>query len=207
MADIIGALPLRRRPYAVARFAMLGPRILEPISQALPRSGRILDVGSGIGLLSTYLLLVAPDRAVVGVEPNAAKARAAAQLGARLGLRHESLAGTVGTTPIDGPFAGIVASDVLHHVPKREQAELLRRLRDLLTDDGVLVMKDVTTRPLHKHAIAHLTDLVMAGPREPFSFRHHDAWAAMLRDVGLDPKVSHLRDPFYAHVLFVAKKR
>jgi 2-polyprenyl-3-methyl-5-hydroxy-6-metoxy-1,4-benzoquinol methylase len=207
VARIVSALPAAKRPYAAARFGILGPRLLSPMSRALPDEGRILDLGCGIGLLSAYLALVAPRRRMVGVEPNAPKIEIAKAAARVLGIANEYVAGTIESSGVAGPFDGIVTSDVLHHVPKDRQIPLLAHLASLLAPGGVLVIKDVTTRPLYKHFFAYLTDIVMAGPREPFSFRHHDEWARLLREAGFRVEVSHLRDPLpYAHVLFVARK-
>ncbi|MDQ3032969.1 MAG: class I SAM-dependent methyltransferase [Myxococcota bacterium] len=208
IARTVGALPLLKRPYASARFRLFGARVVERVSRALPRQGRLLDVGCGIGLLSSYLALREPGRTLVGVEPDAAKVAVARRAARALDLESDYLVGTLDALAPGASFDGIVASDVLHHVPRHEQEPLLRRLIESLRPTGTLVIKEVTTRPLRKHALAYVTDLVMAGPREPFSFRHHTEWASLLAALGLEADVELAGQGLpYAHVLVTARRR
>ena len=48
----------------------------EQISRFVPKSGEILDIGCGYGVLSIFLALESFHRRILGIDPNAARIRA-----------------------------------------------------------------------------------------------------------------------------------
>jgi SAM-dependent methyltransferase len=99
------------------------------------KNGRLLDVGAGIGLLVEEACKLGYD--AEGVEPSRAlQAEAAAKhLPVHLGV--------IPSREISGPYDIVTAIDVIEHVDK--PLDLLRAIRDLLSNDGigVLVTPDV----------------------------------------------------------------
>jgi 2-polyprenyl-3-methyl-5-hydroxy-6-metoxy-1,4-benzoquinol methylase len=153
-----------RRPDAAARAALRayrtappGDRLhvwvrwltcpFPPVAEVLPTEGRVLEVGCGHGLFSGYLARRAPGLRVLGVDIDAGKiavARTSEEPG-RLGFA----VGTSGSVP-DGPWDGIVLVDVLYLLDEAAQRALLSACAAVLAPGGVLVVKDMATRPRWK---------------------------------------------------------
>jgi len=93
------------------------------------RAPRLLDVGCGLG----FSLLAAADAGyqAIGLDP-LAPGDPDAYAGRRI------LRGTLEDAPPAGPFDVITLVDVIEHV--RSPAETLRRAREMLADDGFLVV-------------------------------------------------------------------
>lgn len=207
LARVAMALPPLERAYALARFAILRSKFLMLLSILLPEEGRILDVGCGFGLFSSYFSLVCARRQVTGVDPDGRRIAMARDVARTLALhQNHYLQGTVGTVALDGPYNGIVMLDVLHHVPREAQVPLIETLRSLLAPGGVLVLKDITTDAPFKLKFTELLDRLMAGWNEPLAYRHHAEWASILSAMGFKVRVVRVPDLLpYPHVVMVAR--
>jgi 2-polyprenyl-3-methyl-5-hydroxy-6-metoxy-1,4-benzoquinol methylase len=120
-----------------------------PVVDALPSAGRVLEVGCGHGLFSGYLARRSPGLQVHGMDIDADKiavARASASL-ARGRLDFE--VGDSGSVPA-GPWDAVVLVDVLYLLDEAAQRKLLESCAAALAPGGVLVVKDMATRPRWK---------------------------------------------------------
>jgi 2-polyprenyl-3-methyl-5-hydroxy-6-metoxy-1,4-benzoquinol methylase len=119
------------------------------IEAALPPQGRILEIGCGHGLFSTYAALAQPGRTVHGVDIDPDKIRDA-QASARAGDGRLSFAlAPSGEVPA-GPWDGVVIVDVLYLLPEAEQRRLLEQALATLAPGGVLVVKEMALEPSWK---------------------------------------------------------
>jgi 2-polyprenyl-3-methyl-5-hydroxy-6-metoxy-1,4-benzoquinol methylase len=205
------AMALRgiERAYAVVRFGILRHKLLTILDLLLPEAGRVLDVGCGFGLWSSYFALVAPRRTVVGVDISSRRVDVARKVKERLGLARNSYhVGTVEASGVEGPFDGIVVLDVLHHVARHDQRPMLEHLCSLLAPGGVLLIKDITTDSPFKLKFTEVLDRVMVGFDEPLAYRHHHDWADELESLGMATRVVRVSDVLpYPHVVVVARRR
>lgn len=155
---------MSRRPDAAARAALgayrtapLADRLhvlvrwltcpFPPVVEVLPNEGRVLEVGCGHGLFSGYLARRSPGLRVHGVDIDAAKiavARTSEEPG-----RLDFAVGASGSVP-DGPWDGVVLVDVLYLLDEAAQRALLKACAAVLAPGGVLVVKDMATRPRWK---------------------------------------------------------
>jgi 2-polyprenyl-3-methyl-5-hydroxy-6-metoxy-1,4-benzoquinol methylase len=119
------------------------------IEDALPPQGRILEIGCGHGLFSTYAALAQPGRTVHGVDIDPDKIRdAQASVRAGDGRLSFGLAAS-GEVPA-GPWDGVVVVDVLYLLPEVEQRRLLEQALATLAPGGVLVVKEMALEPAWK---------------------------------------------------------
>jgi 2-polyprenyl-3-methyl-5-hydroxy-6-metoxy-1,4-benzoquinol methylase len=202
---VAGALPPLERAYAVGRFLIMRARLLAVMDRMLPPAGRVLDVGCGFGLFTSYFAQVQPGRRITGVDRSSSRVATARRVAARLGISAEFIEGDIRTAPISGLFDAAYVLDVLHHIPERDQRSVLLRLRGLLAPGGSLVIKDITTQPRAGLLFTHALDRLMVGWSEPLAYRHHDDWRQLLEGLGFRVQVVRVPDVLpYPHVVLSA---
>lgn len=188
---------------------------LAAVAAQVPRSGRVLDVGCGHGLLSLMMATQSAERDVLGIDVDPAKVAvanlAARRAGAAVTCAFElAPPGEVS----EGPWDAIVIADVLYLLDADDQHGLLRSCGQRLAPGGVLVVKEMAPTPTWKAAWNRLQESVSvrilgitAGDGH-FDFVAPDRLAAWMGEEGLD--VAHRpldRGYVHPHHLFVARKR
>ncbi len=175
-----------------------------------PRSGRIVDLGCGNGVFSNILKLGAPERDVLGFDLDRKKiaaARAAHAGVPDLEFRSGDIA-AIGYPPADA--YSIV--DVLYLVPYEAQEDIVRRVHAALRPGGVLLLKDMDTRPRWKarwNAFQETVSVKVIGRTlgGRFYFRSAGDYERLLRSAGFAVETVRLdRGQWYPHILFVARK-
>lgn len=151
------------RAYCRVRFRILRPAFLEEIRQYLPKKGSVLELGCGFGLFSLYFAMSNPEIHVHGVdlsERRIALARGAAE---KLGIRNATFeCKDVREIVTEGAqWDAVYVLDVLHHLGRSRVPAMLATLRKGLRDGGVLIVKDIDTRPFHQMAFTWLLDVVV----------------------------------------------
>lgn len=122
------------------------------VEALLPSDGAILDLGCGHGLLALWLATTSGERAVVGVDVDAAKlevarrAAAAAGLGGRVQFEHLAGAGF----PDDRRWDAIACVDVLYLLGPKRALDLVDDLVAALADGGTIVLKEMAPAPRWK---------------------------------------------------------
>jgi 2-polyprenyl-3-methyl-5-hydroxy-6-metoxy-1,4-benzoquinol methylase len=194
------------RLYSRLRFIILRTVFLEEIGQYLPRSGRVLDVGCGFGLFSLYYAAREPARQIVGIDRNSERIAHARNSAAQLQLRNvEYRVADARAWEERERFDAIYALDLVHHLPKDEVATFLTELRDALTADGILVLKEVEDRPAWRRWFTLALDRLMVG-REPIHYWSPAEMIALLESLGFEVVRHRMRDVLpYPHILYVAQ--
>jgi len=144
-------LTLRRRVARLYRYQ--GPYVeqyvfwklrMDPLFQAVdaaaPRTGHILDVGCGYGLVAHWLIFSAPERALQGLDHDGAKlrvARATATGQARLTFEQADLLAAAWPA-----CDTVLLCDVLHYFPRELKARILQRAAEALRPGGCLIVRD-----------------------------------------------------------------
>jgi len=132
---------------------------IDVVAAATPSSGEILDFGCGHGVVSLYLAMTSPDRRVTGVDVDDEKivdAQAAAKT-ADVDVAFETVAPDYRPS---GQWEGIVIVDVLYLLGQRSAFEVLDAAAGALVAGGVLVVKEVDTRPRWKYWVAAAQEFV-----------------------------------------------
>lgn len=190
----------------------------------IPDNARILDLGCGQGLLTSWLLAAgqhyaaghwpaewppAPKPAAIrGIElmpRDVARARAA------LGEVAEFVQGDICNTKF-GACDAVVILDVLHYINYPAQDDVLRRIHEALSPGGVLLLRIGDADAGLPFKISNWVDHVVTfirGHRLPRLYcRSLSAWMAALDAVGFRTEAvpMHAGTPF-ANILLVARKR
>jgi 2-polyprenyl-3-methyl-5-hydroxy-6-metoxy-1,4-benzoquinol methylase len=194
------------RSYSWGRFQIFRQRFLDEIGQYLPPEGHVLDIGCGFGLFALYYALGHPRLEISGFDTNARRidiANATAQaLGASNVRFHRQDA-----RELEGDrarFDAIYMLDVVHHVPRTEVESLLREVKKLLRPRGVLLIKELDTKPVWQRVFSHVLDLAMS-PSSPPDYWSAQDLSSMLTRLGFVVKRHAMVDILpYPHVLYVA---
>jgi SAM-dependent methyltransferase len=196
------------RAYCWARFGILRQRFLDEIGQYLPDDGPVLDIGCGFGLFSLYFASTAPRRFVRGLDVNGRRINLARRAAARLGIDNVAYAeGDARDFKGDSDIAAAYMLDIVHHVAPAAVAPLFRQLRRCLAPGGVLLVKDVDTRPVAKRWFTWVLDKAMA-PTQPVHYWSAERLQATLEASGFRVRRHLMVDLLpYPHVLYVAEAR
>jgi len=196
------------RAYCWVRFWILRQRFLDEIGQYLPESGAVLDIGCGFGLFSLYYAATAPARFVRGVDLNPRRIAMARRAAARLAIDNVAYEeGDARTFKGDGEVAAAYMLDIVHHIAPDTVPPLLRRLHAGLTSGGVLIVKDVDTRPAPKRWFTWTLDKLMA-PATPVRYWSGDELGATLQAAGFEVRRHAMLDFLpYPHVIYIATRR
>jgi SAM-dependent methyltransferase len=196
------------RAYCWVRFGILRQRFLDEIGQYLPDDGPVLDIGCGFGLFSLYYAATAPRRFVRGLDMNGRRIALARQAAARLGIDNVAYAeADARDFKGDSEVAAAYMLDIVHHVAPATVAPLFRQLRRCLAPGGVLLVKDVDTRPAAKRWFTWVLDKAMA-PTHPVHYWGAEMLQATLEASGFRVRRHLMVDLLpYPHVLYVAEAR
>jgi 2-polyprenyl-3-methyl-5-hydroxy-6-metoxy-1,4-benzoquinol methylase len=175
-----------------------------PVVDVLPRTGRVLEVGCGHGLFSTYAGRRLPGVEVHGVDIDADKIAVAARSAAGSAARVSFAVAESGVLPA-GPWDAVVLVDVLYLLDEAGQRALLEACAAVLAPGGVLVVKEMSTRPRWKAEVNRVQETVSvrvlgitAGSTE-FAFVDPDERARWLQTAGLVGVRSRRLDRGRAH--------
>lgn len=174
------------------------------IDEFIPSKGTLLDVGSGFGQLADHLAHRHPDLQIIGVEPEPDRVRVASER-----YRRPNLTFKVGTAEqmSDMPASdAILFFDVLHHIHPDNQIDVLRQYIKILKPSGVLIIKEIDTKPRWKYYFNYAHDFMMTrGDR--LRYRSAEEWQSILKQEGLQTEI--YRKPTwrpYPHVTIVGRK-
>jgi cyclopropane fatty-acyl-phospholipid synthase-like methyltransferase len=196
------------RSYCWGRFWILRQRFLDEIGQYLPAQGRVLDIGCGFGLFSLYYASVRPGLRIEGIDRSASRIAMARRAARRLGLDNVQYeVGDARDFRSGGEsFDAAYMLDIVHHVPEETVRPLLEQLAKALPARGLLLIKDVDTRPAYKRWFTHVLDRLM-DPRSPVRYWSVEELEGLLGEVGFRVR-RHLMVDFlpYPHVLYVCER-
>ena len=151
--------PKRDRLHVRGRFRTCPVALVD---EAVPRAGRVLEVGCGHGLVSTYLALSSPDREVTGVDIDARKIAVASHAQSHIdpATAHVEFHHVAAGHLPEGSWDAIVIVDVLYLLDRGAELALLDGCVERLSEGGVLVVKETDVVPRWKHWVASAQEVV-----------------------------------------------
>lgn len=158
--------------YADARGAIKYKQKLRPhicpfhiIALRVPTGASVLDVGCGAGLFILLLRRLGRVRSATGFDASEAAIQTAQKIAARLpnpGRMQFEHRDANDAWPV-GRFDVVCLIDVLHHVQPERQAGLFATAVEHVADGGILLYKDMASRPRWRALANRLHDLISAG--------------------------------------------
>lgn len=176
----------------------------------VPKSGTIVDLGCGRGLFANILRLGSEEREIRGFDLDETKIRTAGAISAKTSsLRFEKGDIVNMTYPEADAF---VLFDILYLIPYAEQEIILRKCHSALRQDGVLIIKDMDSRPCVKYVWNFLQEVIvvkLAGFTlgNKFYFRSREDFLRILDQTGFRVRCLRMdKGYWYPHILYVCRK-
>lgn len=162
---------LARSIYADAQGVVRHKQTLRPhicpfhvLVSEIPAEASILDVGCGAGLFIFLLVRLGRVRSAVGFDADRAAILTAQEMAARLPnselIQFERRNANDAWPP--GRFDVVCLIDVMHHVLPDHQAAVFAAAIEHVADGGILLYKDMASRPLWRAWANRLHDLLLA---------------------------------------------
>ncbi|HEX9608079.1 MAG TPA: class I SAM-dependent methyltransferase [Gemmatimonadaceae bacterium] len=206
--------PLSTRCFLRLR-SMLTP--YERIAAVLPARGRVLDLGSGHGLLAFTLSLGSREREIIGIDHDPDRVRLAEAAALRLPL---------GTRPVfevgdlkeklwsfaSGSLTGIAMIDILHYFDPATQELLVGEAARVLGPGGILAVREIDSDDGIRAAANRFYERLATGigftrsAGHMLSFRGSAGWINLLEGAGFKVGAQRCGPRFFADVLFVAQR-
>lgn len=172
---------------------------LSEIDRALPKSGTIIELGCGQGVISKYLAK-RKNRLVLGIDANIKR------IG---GSTTSNLRFKVGDiTSINyKPQDGFVISDVLHHLSFKDQKALLSKLNKALKKNGTLVIKEIDTTEFLRSKLSRFWDFALY-PKDKIIYWNSNELKKYLNKLGFKVNIKRTSRLFPGSTtLFICSKK
>ena len=195
------------RAYVWGRFLILRDRFLDEIGQYLPQRGTVLDVGCGFGLFSLYYASACPQLHIHGLDLNPRRVSTATAAAERLGLTNVNYeVKDARAFAVEREYQAAYMLDVIHHIGRDEAQRLLTSIAESLPIGGVLIVKDVDTRPTYKRLFTRALDWAM-DPSANVNYWSAGDLQVLLQQIGFRVYRHQMNDVMpYPHVLFICAK-
>src|SRR3989338_5927953 len=171
---------------------------LNLIDNFLPKTGTIVELGCGEGIISKYVAQK-KSRKVIGVD-NDIK-RLPSENNNNLQFLQKDI------TKYELPKAsGFILSDVLHHIKRSEQKKLIKRTYFKLRKNGVMVIKEIDTKEFIRSKLSRLWDYMLY-PKDQIYYWNSKDLIDFLSAVGFKVKMLRASRLFPGSTnLFIARK-
>ncbi len=125
---------------------------LEEIDASLPQNGKIVDLGCGQGIIASYLARV-KSRQVAGIDNDKLRLPKSTQKNLTFSE------GNLNTIRLPS-IKGAVISDVLHHLNRDDQKNLIKKIYHALENNGVLAIKEIDTEEFVRSRLSRFWDFL-----------------------------------------------
>ena len=202
------------------RFFLRVRSLLTPygrMASVFPARGRVLDLGSGHGLLAFALSLGSKERQIIGIDHDPDRVRLAEAAARELpfGSRPSFEVGDLKEKLLSfasGSLTGLAMIDILHYFDPASQQFLVSQAMRVLAPGGILAVREIDSDDGIRAAANRLYERLAtgigftrsAGPK--LSFRAAGDWVSLIETAGFKVRSERCGPPFFADVLFVAQR-
>lgn len=125
---------------------------LYEIDQSLPQRGTIIDLGSGEGVIATFIS-IKPGRTVIAVDQDQSRLDKIKKNNIKI-FREDI------TKYQFKNASGVLISDVLHHLDRQGQKQVLKNISSGLKKGGVLIIKEIDTSEFVRSSLSRFWDFI-----------------------------------------------
>ena len=178
----------------------------EEIERLVSKKGKIIDLGSGDGLMANYLGISSSKREVFGIELNrqrlAESNRGVKNVNFKVG---DILKSKIYKVDV------ILLIHVFHHLPSyKSQEKMLEVCKKNLNNNGKLIIAEIIQKPFLKYLFTYLTDVLILPIvfnnklfDSQIFYRSDTNWKKLFKEYGFKVETTypHCGRPF-SHVLY-----
>ena len=180
----------------------------------VPKSGKVLDVGCGHGLLAMELAISEPNRSVLATDHDVARIDLARQAGKNINnLQFEV---STGSPVTDEKFNAIIMIDFLHYFSPEQQDAMIAKAFANLENGGWLLAREVNQQgglvsKLNQlyEKMATMTGFTQSNTiqaKENLSFKSQSGWEAKFAEHGFKVRSEPCSSPIFADILYICEK-
>lgn len=176
----------------------------EEIESFLPKSGKIIDLGCGEGVLCVLLAISSKRRKVLGLDLNKKKIKLGKNIAQEISNLDFKTKDVTESLPKADAF---VMSDFLHHIERKEHRPLINSINDSLKKGGVLVIKEIDLNDGLRSKISRFFDFLFY-PMQKVYFSSSDELTNLLTENGMQVRIIKYKKWFPGSTtLIIARKR
>jgi SAM-dependent methyltransferase len=214
IASLFFDAPLSTRSFIWLRWRLTPYR---EIAAELPKAGRVLDLGSGHGLLSLALSTGSDRREVIGIDHDQARVQLAERAAARYDGHPKPRFETGDLqkalpTFASGSLSGIAMIDILHYLAPDAQEALLHQAARVLEPGGILALREVDPQgglaAVWNRFYENVSTRVgfTQSARTHLEFRSVSDWTSVLETAGFEVRSAPCGSALFSDFLFVARR-
>ena len=193
-------------PFLLPKIYVCLRAIILPVSKIeklIPKKGSILDVGCGYGFTS-IIFAQNKNRRIIGSEINTKRFSLAKKISnsiSNLSFENSDLIGQH-----NSKFDAILAIDLLHHLNSSQKNIFLKDSFLKLKNNGLLIIKDINTKPLIKYYWNYLHDLLMTKFSRLYFLSSSDIKMLLKKNNFKIIKQGTYSNYLYPHIFYVCQK-
>ncbi len=176
---------------------------LRQINDFIPDSGLNYELGSGYGVISTYLANSHSQRSVIAVDIDSQKINLAHKKNINKNL--DFVVADIHKFKLE-LCHGVVLSDFLHHLAYATHEDVIKKIYSSLVRGGVLVIKEIDDNDGLRKWLSRFWDMLLY-PKDRIYYRSKAEWSSLLRKYGFT--ISIMRTVWWfpgSSYLFICKK-
>lgn len=165
----------------------------EEIEKRVPKSGVIIDVGCGEGVLATLLAISSKNREIIGIDTNPQKIKLALLATGKIENVTFKLQDALSKNlPKSNAY---VLSDFIHHVPDSVHKRLFENLIKNLEKSGVIIIKEIDLEDRLRSKISGFFDFIFY-PLQKVYFTKTEDLGKFFKRRGLKVKITKSKQWF-----------
>ena len=202
---------LKDRLIILARFLFSVHPIMDVLEKYIPKSGLIIDLGCGYGIISHLLSLSHPERKIIGFDVSHIRIETARKTESD-NIQFQLADIKKAQIPT---CDAVIIIDILYLIPYQDQERVLLKCFEGLNQDGVMIIKDTNKSTSWKFRYTYIeerikTKLGIYGREvreKSLHYRSSEDFSALLKRIGFDLLVIKKKHSFYPGIFYICRRK
>lgn len=177
----------------------------DKIIKYIPTEGELLDTGSGYGTFCLILSKERPKLKITGIELDENRVDAAnSRIADSSNLKF--ICSDITNFSINKRYDVITCLDLIHHIPTKDHLVVFKKIKELMKNNGLLIIKDMDDKPFYKYLWNYVHDCIMTRSTK-MSYVPKKEMVKMLEKNGFVIEYADdIPNFLYAHYVVVCKR-